>query len=45
MRSNGVRFLSPPQKMDWGEWLCAFLDPDGNKFDLKQPSPPLGGDL
>jgi len=45
MRSNGVRFLSPPQKMDWGEWLCAFLDPDGNEFDLKQPSPPLGGDL
>lgn len=44
MRSNGVRFLSQPQKMDWGEWLCAFLDPDGNEFDLKQPSTPRAGD-
>ena len=38
MRSRGVRFLNPPQKMDWGEWLCAFVDPDGNEFDLKQPA-------
>ena len=38
MRSQGVRFLYPPRKMDWGEWLCAFLDPDGNEFDLKQPA-------
>ena len=38
MRDRGVRFLSRPQKMDWGEWLCAFLDPDGNEFDLKQPA-------
>ncbi len=38
MRGNGVRFLSTPRKMDWGEWLCAFVDPDGNEFDLKQPS-------
>lgn len=38
MRTRGVRFLSAPQKMDWGEWLCAFLDPDGNEFDLKQPA-------
>lgn len=37
LRSKGVRFLSPPQKMDWGEWLCAFVDPDGNEFDLKKP--------
>ena len=37
LRSNGVRFLSPPRKMEWGEWLCQFEDPDGNEFDLKQP--------
>ncbi len=33
----GVRFLAPPVRMDWGEWLCQFSDPDGNEFDLKQP--------
>lgn len=33
-----VRFLTPPKKMDWGEWICQFVDPDGNEFDLKQPS-------
>ena len=38
MRAMGVRFRSPPRKMEWGEWLCAFLDPDGNEFDLKQPA-------
>jgi catechol 2,3-dioxygenase-like lactoylglutathione lyase family enzyme len=38
MAAKGVRFLSQPEKMDWGEWLCAFADPDGNEFDLKQPS-------
>ena len=38
MRARGVHFLYPPQKMDWGEWLTAFLDPDGNEFDLKQPA-------
>lgn len=32
----GVHFLYPPRKMDWGEWLCEFQDPDGNEFDLKQ---------
>jgi catechol 2,3-dioxygenase-like lactoylglutathione lyase family enzyme len=37
LRTKGVRFLSPPQRMDWGEWICEFLDPDGNGFDLKQP--------
>lgn len=39
--AHGVRFLSPPKKMDWGEWLCAFVDPDGNEFDLKQPLDPV----
>ncbi len=38
MSEKGVRFLSVPQKMEWGEWLCAFVDPDGNEFDLKQPA-------
>jgi catechol 2,3-dioxygenase-like lactoylglutathione lyase family enzyme len=38
MSSKGVRFLSEPKQMDWGEWLCAFVDPDGNEFDLKQPT-------
>lgn len=37
MVAHGVRFLYPPKKMDWGEWLTEFLDPDGNQFDLKQP--------
>lgn len=37
MRDRGVRFLYPPKKMEWGEWLTEFLDPDGNQFDLKQP--------
>lgn len=40
LREKGVRFLSPPEKMEWGEWLCAFADPDGNEFDLKQPIDP-----
>ena len=37
LRELGVRFLYPPKKADWGEWLCEFSDPDGNEFDLKQP--------
>ena len=35
---RGVRFLNPPKHMEWGEWLCQFVDPDGNEFDLKQPT-------
>lgn len=38
MRGRGVRFTSEPARMDWGEWLCEFEDPDGNRFDLKQPA-------
>ena len=38
LKAKGVKFLYPPQKMDWGEWLCSFQDPDGNEFDLKQPT-------
>lgn len=38
LRAKGVHFLYPPQRMEWGEWLTAFLDPDGNEFDLKQPT-------
>ncbi len=38
MRAHGVQFLYPPKHMDWGEWLCEFEDPDGNRFDLKQPA-------
>ena len=40
MRVMGARFRSPPEHMEWGEWLCQFLDPDGNEFDLKQPADP-----
>jgi len=36
LKKKGVRFLSTPKKMEWGEWLCQFVDPDGNEFDLKQ---------
>ena len=38
LKRKGVRFLSQPKKMEWGEWLCQFTDPDGNEFDLKQPA-------
>ena len=37
LRANCVHFTNAPRKMEWGEWLCQFLDPDGNEFDLKQP--------
>jgi len=42
MRELGVEFPVPPEKMEpekmeWGEWLGQFADPDGNVFDLKQP--------
>lgn len=40
MRAAGVRFRSAPERMDWGEWICEFEDPDGNVFDLKQPLDP-----
>ncbi len=40
LRLKGVRFVNSPREMEWGEWLCAFLDPDGNQFDLKQPLQP-----
>jgi lactoylglutathione lyase len=40
LKSNGVQFMSTPEEMEWGEWLCEFLDPDGNEFDLKQPLQP-----
>jgi catechol 2,3-dioxygenase-like lactoylglutathione lyase family enzyme len=40
LKSKGVRFMNSPREMEWGEWLCEFLDPDGNKFDLKQPLQP-----
>ena len=39
LQQKGVRFLSRPEKMEWGEWICEFADPDGNEFDLKQPIP------
>ena len=38
--AHGVRFLSEPIRQPWGEWLCCFVDPDGNEFDLKQPVDP-----
>ena len=38
LTAMGVKFGYPPRKMDWGEWLCSFRDPDGNEFDLKQPA-------
>src|SRR5438132_9973718 len=37
LRARGVEFPLPPEKMEWGEWLGQFADPDGNVFDLKQP--------
>ncbi len=40
LRRAGVPFLYPPKRMEWGEWLCAFSDPDGNEFELKEPVDP-----
>ena len=40
LRTRGVHFVNPPKLMEWGEWLCQFVDPDGNEFDLKQPLQP-----
>ena len=40
LKLKGVRFTNSPKEMEWGEWLCEFLDPDGNEFDLKQPHQP-----
>lgn len=40
MRRKGVRFIMTPEKMEWGEWIGQFVDPDGNEFDLKQPISP-----
>ena len=37
LKLKGVCFRNSPKEMEWGEWLCEFLDPDGNEFDLKQP--------
>lgn len=37
LKAKGVRFVNSPKQMEWGEWLCQFLDPDDNEFDLKQP--------
>ena len=37
LKAKGVRFKNSPKRMEWGEWLCEFLDADGNEFDLKQP--------
>lgn len=40
LRGLGVSFRYAPKQEPWGEWLCAFVDPDGNEFDLKQPLDP-----
>lgn len=40
LKARGVKFLSAPKREEWGEWLCQFVDPDGNEFDLKQPEDP-----
>ncbi len=40
LRGKGVHFLSEPKEEPWGEWLCAFVDPDGNEFDMKEPLDP-----
>src|SRR5256886_8968180 len=37
MQEMGVAFPLPPEKMEWGEWLGQFADPDGNRVDLQQP--------
>src|SRR5256886_17624858 len=37
LRRAGLEVPMPPEKMEWGEWLSQFVDPDGNVFDLKQP--------
>jgi predicted enzyme related to lactoylglutathione lyase len=36
MKGKGIRILSAPKKTERGEWLCQFVDSNGNDFDLRQ---------
>ena len=41
LRSQGVEFIRPPEKEEWGGWVATLLDPDGNILQLLQQ--PEGG--
>jgi len=34
LQSQGVKFLGPPEKQEWGGSLAFFEDPDGNVLTL-----------
>ncbi len=38
MKAKGVRFAKPVKKMPWG-WETTLVDPDGNTFELLEPTP------
>lgn len=40
LKERGVTFSAPIEKMPWGVHETSFLDPDGNEFDLTEPTAP-----
>ena len=36
LRAQGVEFLRPPEREEWGGWVATFVDPDGNVLQLLQ---------
>ena len=36
MRTEGVRFVSPPTKQPWGGMTASVVDPDGNEIGLME---------
>lgn len=36
LKEKGVKFVSEPKDMPWGERTATFVDPDGNMLTLEQ---------
>jgi len=36
LKGKGVKFISEPKDLPWGERTAAFIDPYGNTFTLEQ---------
>ena len=36
LTDQGVEFIRPPEREDWGGWVATLLDPDGNILQLLQ---------
>lgn len=43
LKKKRVRFRFAPRREDWGGWLAAFQDPDGNRYFLLQMPADLRG--